>query len=137
MLFSKEPIEFNDLCETKAVNTSLYLDMNELLMEDEHDYKFVGKTGAFYPVKMGTGGGLLMREKEGNYYAANGTKGYRWLEAELVQELQRQNDIDYTYYQSLADDAIKEINKFGDYEWFVSDDVYIQSQLLESSKYIA
>ena len=136
-LFTKESIDPFELIEIKSVTTALYLDMNELLMEDEHDYKFVGKTGAFYPVKMGTGGGLLMREKEGNYYAANGTKGYRWLEAELVQELQRQNDIDYTYYQSLADDAIKEINKFGDYEWFVSDDVYIQSQLLESSKYIA
>ena len=28
-LFSKEPIEFNDLCETKAVTSALYLDMNE------------------------------------------------------------------------------------------------------------
>lgn len=30
-LFSKEPIEFSDLCETKQVKTSLYLDMNESL----------------------------------------------------------------------------------------------------------
>ena len=30
-LFSKEPIEFSDICETKAVQTSLYLDMNENL----------------------------------------------------------------------------------------------------------
>lgn len=28
-LFSKEPIEFNDMCETKNVSTALYLDMNE------------------------------------------------------------------------------------------------------------
>lgn len=28
-LFSKEPIEFSDMCETKAVSTALYLDMNE------------------------------------------------------------------------------------------------------------
>lgn len=28
-LFSKEPIEFKDLCETKAVTTSMYLDFNE------------------------------------------------------------------------------------------------------------
>lgn len=28
-LFSKEPIEFSDLCETKAVTTALYLDLNE------------------------------------------------------------------------------------------------------------
>ena len=30
-LFSKEPIEFKDLCETKSVTTALYLDMNEKL----------------------------------------------------------------------------------------------------------
>jgi hypothetical protein len=30
-LFSKEPIEFHDLCETKTVTTALYLDMNESL----------------------------------------------------------------------------------------------------------
>lgn len=30
-LFSKEPIEFNDMCETKSVKSSLYLDMNENL----------------------------------------------------------------------------------------------------------
>ena len=28
-LFSKEPIEFDDMCETKSVQTALYLDMNE------------------------------------------------------------------------------------------------------------
>lgn len=28
-LFSKEPIEFDDMCETKAVTSALYLDMNE------------------------------------------------------------------------------------------------------------
>lgn len=30
-LFSKEPIMFEDLCETKSVKTALYLDMNETL----------------------------------------------------------------------------------------------------------
>lgn len=30
-LFSREPIEFSDMCETKAVSTALYLDMNEEL----------------------------------------------------------------------------------------------------------
>lgn len=32
-LFSKEPIEFNDLCETKSVTSALYLDMNEKLKD--------------------------------------------------------------------------------------------------------
>ena len=30
-LFSKEPIEFDDLCETKSVKSAIYLDMNENL----------------------------------------------------------------------------------------------------------
>ena len=30
-LFSKEPIEFDDLCETKAVQSAIYLDLNETL----------------------------------------------------------------------------------------------------------
>lgn len=30
-LFSKEPIEFEDMCETKSVTSALYLDMNENL----------------------------------------------------------------------------------------------------------
>ena len=42
-LFSKEPIEFEDLCETKEVkNSAIYLDMNESLPEGEHDYHFIG-----------------------------------------------------------------------------------------------
>lgn len=32
-LFSKEPIEFEDMCETKSVTSSLYLDMNENLQD--------------------------------------------------------------------------------------------------------
>lgn len=37
-LFSHEPIEFSDLCETKSVTTALYLDMNEG-MEDVSYYE--------------------------------------------------------------------------------------------------
>ncbi len=41
-LFSKEPIEFEDMCETKSVTSALYLDMNEGLpdvsnLESEKD----------------------------------------------------------------------------------------------------
>ena len=119
-LFSKEPIEFKDLCETKSVTTSLYLDMNENLDEDTHDYQFVGGCGAFCPIKAGCGGGLLVREKDGKYYAATGTKGYRWLEAEVVQRQKKEKDIDESYYQHLVDEAIKEISKYGDVEQFVN-----------------
>ena len=126
-LFSKEPIEFEDLCETKEVKTALYLDMNELLSENEHDYHFIGRVGNFCPIKPGCGGGELMREgkdKDENikYSSATGTKGYRWLESEMVKTLSKEDDIDMSYYTKLVDDAVAKISEFGDFEWFVSDD---------------
>lgn len=117
-LFTKEPIEFNDLCETKSVTTALYLDMNEGLPEGEHQYHFVGKAGSFCPIKPGACGGLLMREKEDKYYAATGTKGFRWLEAEMVKELGKEDDIDVSYHRQLVDKAVDTISKHGDFEWF-------------------
>lgn len=38
-LFSREPIEFSDLCEAKEVKTALYLDMNEGLPDVSEDEK--------------------------------------------------------------------------------------------------
>ena len=122
-LFSKEAVEFKDMCETKSVSTSLHLDINEDLNDDEHNYRFVGKVGLFCPIKLGAGGGMLMREKEGEYHAASGTKGYRWLESETVQKLEREEDIDRSYYAAMVDAAVAKISKFGDFEWFVSDGV--------------
>lgn len=161
-LFSKEPIEFGDLCETKSVTSSLYLDMNENLpnvsdLEKQldkiiknakkngieldisgnsgdgeldslikeiaagHDYKFVGKIGNFCPILPGKGGGLLVREKDGKYYAATGTKGYRWLESEMVKG-SNEEYIDRSYHNSLVDAAIETISQYGDFEWFVSNE---------------
>lgn len=155
-LFSKEKIEFNDLCETKSVTSALYLDMNEhlpdvsdaekdlakietkfkkgeideaeyntrkeeygLVIATGHDYKFIGKVGAFCPIKPGCGGGLLVREKDGKYYSATGSKGYRWLESEMVQN--NQDIIDVSYYKELVDTAVETISEYGDFEMFVSD----------------
>lgn len=131
-LFSKEPIEFEDLCETMSVSTSLHIDMNEALPENEHDYHFVGKVGSFCPIKPGCGGGELLREgtdKDGNvkYSAATGSKGYRWLEAEMVKSLGKEDDIDHSYYHKLIDDAVDAISQYVDFEWFVSDDPYVES----------
>lgn len=162
-LFSKEPITFKDLCETKSVTSALYLDLNENLknvevlekvrdlrknpeknktnsemntlnawhhLSDEdldariaegHNYQFVGRVGSFCPMLPNTGGGLLLREKDGKFYAATGTKGYRWLEAEIVETLGKEDSIDHAYYHELVDDAISNISKFGDFEWFISD----------------
>ena len=133
-LFSKEDILFDDLCETFEVKTALYLDMNENLPEDEHDYHFVGKVGRFCPMISGAGGGILLREgkdKDGNqkFGAATGSKGYRWLESEMVYSFKDLRDkIDHSYYDKLVDDAVEAIsihgNEYGTYEWFISDEPY-------------
>ena len=157
-LFSHEPLEFKDFCETRSVQKgALYLDFNEKLPDDTqlvkerdkllknmekeeirdateqledydnaiaacHDYRFVGKVGQFTPVLPGCGGGLLYRMQDNKYYAAAGTKGYRWLESELVKEGQLEDKIDMSYFDTMANEAIKHISEFGDYEWFTSDD---------------
>lgn len=133
-LFSKEPIEFEDLCEAKEVKTAIYVDMNEDLPEGEHDYHFVGKVGNFCPIKSGCGGGVLVREnvgKDGNvkYDSVTGTlkpdkTPYRWLEAEAVKTLGKESDIDKSYHRALVDKAVDFISQYGDFERFVADEPY-------------
>jgi len=120
-LFSHEEIIFDDLCETRSVKTAMYLDMNEGMGEDEHNYIFVGRVGRFCPIIAGKGGGQLMRRNgDGTGYGAvGGTKGYRWLESSLVKNLGKEDDIDRSYYQRLADDAVNDISKFGSFNEFV------------------
>ena len=165
-LFSREPIEFQDMCETKSVTSALYLDMNEDLpdvsgfereleklkkidpddverigylkdnIETGHNYIFVGKIGNFCPIKPGCGGGLLVREakdKDGNikYAAATGAKGYRWLEAEMVLELGKANNIDRSHFDAMVDKAVDTIAEYGDFEWFVSDDPYAEPEYIK------
>lgn len=128
-LFSHEPVVFADLCQTKTVSKgAIYLDKNEDLPEGQHNYIFVGRVGSFCPIKPGCGGAVLLRESgvndagEKTYAAVGGSKGYRWLESEMVHELQMEKDIDRSYFDKMADDAADAIAKYGDYEWFVADD---------------
>lgn len=130
MLFSHEPIEFEDLCETKNTSTALYLDLNEGLPEGEHNYVFVGKTGQFCPIKPGCGGGILYREKDGKYYAAESTTGFRWLESTTVKELGKEADIDESFYRKQVDKAVATISKYGDFDKFVSDDPYVDTNFM-------
>lgn len=179
-LFSKESIEFEDMCETKSVTSALYLDMNEGLPDvseaekiktlrrmpsnqiskaeynrlngkssygfkwldvsneelndmiaSGHNYHFIGKVGQFCPIKPGCGGGILLRETENKktgekgYAAATGSKGFRWLESEMVRELGKENDIDRTYYNNLVDEAVKSLSSYGDFERFVADEPFV------------
>jgi hypothetical protein len=157
-LFSKEPIQFNDICETKnSAVGPIYLDMNEsypdvtaeekqfknleskykkgelsdTLFENEcaslrerieagHNYIFVGKVGLFCPIKPGCGGGTLVCKRDDKYSAVTGTKGYRWLESEIVKQNRKKDDIDKSYYNKLVDDAVSTISEFGDIEWFIN-----------------
>ena len=122
-LFSKEPIVFDDLCETKSVTSALYLKA-----QDPEKPEFIGRVSRFCPIKPGRGGKELLREskdKDGNvkYAAATGTKGYFWLESEVVKELGKEEDIDRSYYNKLVDDAVATISKYGDFEQFVNGEV--------------
>ena len=132
-LFSKEQIKFEDMCETKSVSSALYLDMNENLPDGDHDYHFVGRVGLFCPIKPGCGGGELVREgtdKDGNikYSSATGAKDYRWLESETVQILNKEKDIDRSYYDNLVNGAVDTISHYGDFERFVADEPYVSPQ---------
>lgn len=89
-----------------------------------HYYHFIGRVGQFCPIQSGQGGGLLMRESGGKYSAATGSKGYRWMESEMVETLEKEDCIDRAYYDKLVNDAKDTISKYGDFEWFVSDDRY-------------
>lgn len=129
-LFSKERIEFEDMCETKSVTSALYLDMNEDHDAEYHDYHFIGKVGLFCPIKPGCGGGELLREAKDKdntikYVSATGAKGYRWMESEMVKILKKEKDIDRSFYDKLVDDAVSTISQYGDFEWFASDDPYV------------
>lgn len=127
-LFSKEPLTFRDKCEEKHVKTALYLDYESvttmgLINPDAAGQmmKFVGKGGLFCPIKPGRGGALLMREKDGKFDAATGTKGYEWLEADMVEALGKEDDIDRSYFDGLVDAAVDTISQFGDFEALVDD----------------
>jgi Family of unknown function (DUF5906) len=119
-LFSREPITLQDYSQTKSVTSALYLDMNEGYPEGEHNYIFIGKVGAFVPIKPGKGGGLLVRKTDDKFNSATGTKGYRWLEVELVKVLGKEDDIDLDYYRNFVDEAKKDIFNFVDFDTFIS-----------------
>lgn len=121
-LFSGEEPMFHDFCETKQVlQGTMYLDFDavEKAMFDYKGKHFVGRTGRFVPVKEGHGGGILYRVKDGKPYAVAGTKGFLWVEAEMAMDMP-QEAIDESYFEKLVDEARRTINKFGNFEEFVS-----------------
>ena len=95
-----------------------------------HSLQFIGRIGQFTPVAPGSGGGILLRQntdKFGNikYDSAGGADGYRWMESEAIRGTAMEANVDMRFYTSQVDAAIEEISKYGDAEWFISDDPYI------------
>ncbi len=122
-LFTGEPIEFEDLCETKQVSQgAMYIDFeHDRAMALAEGMQFIGRTGRFVPVKEGHGGGVLYRVKDGKPYAVSGTKGYLWLEASVAKALDglTTEAIDMRYFENLAEQARKTIDYFGEFTRFV------------------
>lgn len=85
-----------------------------------HNYNFVGKVGRFCPMVDGSGGGLLVRENKGKYGAVTGTKGYRWMEANVVKNLGKEDLINKDYFNTMVDKAVEAISNYGDIEQFLA-----------------
>jgi hypothetical protein len=120
-LFSGKKLTFDDYCENRSViQGSMYLDKeNQDAKVSELDYRYmrhVGRTGRFVPVLQE--GGTLYRVKDDKYYAVSGTKGFKWMEAELAQTVP-DLQIDMSYFGKLANEAVKTIEQFGSFEEFV------------------
>lgn len=140
---------FKPMCETKSVTSAIYIDRSpdeaaayinnpdmaiqsedNLVLDNGHTLQFIGKVGLFSPIKSGCGGGSLVRQntdKNGNvkYDSVVGTKDYLWMESEMVKILGKEDCIDRRYYDALVDAAATDISKYGDFEWFVSEDPYV------------
>lgn len=117
-LFTREPIEFADLAETKSVlKGAIYLDLNHtrpMVLDDS--LRFIGRVGQFVPVSEADGG-ILYRVHEGKYYALAGTKGYFWMEAEVALSLDI--PVNMEYYEKLERDARAAIHRNGGFEEFM------------------
>lgn len=96
------------------------LDILRPKIAEGHDYVFIGKVGLFIPVKPGSGGGYLKREKDGIYYAVGGSSGYRWLEADRCADRAAEL-IDMRYFDEMSEDAVNAVNEYGDFASFVDD----------------
>lgn len=99
-----------------------YLKLCDIRMDISkcHNYQFIGKAGLFCPMLPGHGAGRLVRENNGKYAYAAGSKGYYWLEAETVRERRLEDFIDMSYFEALKNDAIRTIEEYGDFSAFAN-----------------
>lgn len=109
-IFTHEPLEFNDYCETKSVTQgAMYLDFSGT--DDVQNMVHVGRTGSFVPV---LDGGNLWRIKDGNKYAVTGTKGHQWIDRDMAIDRKRNRTLylDLPYFEELKQKAVDAISQF-------------------------
>lgn len=110
VVYKKEEYILEDLLQQK--------EQLEEEISKRHEFHFVGKVGQFVPIKPGYGGGWLKRQQDNKFNTVGGTDGYRWMESEMVETLHLWDAVDLSYFQKLVDDAVDQLNKFGDAEDF-------------------
>lgn len=114
---SEEDVGFTDLLQTRSVNQgSIYM---EAVGGEASERVFIGRVGVFVPVA--SDGYNLWRVKDGKDYAVTGTKGYQWITQAMAEQRRADAtlDVDYTYFDRMATDAVKTIEKFGSFDMFV------------------
>ena len=98
----------------------MYLDTEDYDKEkvlDYHHMRHLGRTGRFVPVT--ADGGTLYRVNDERYYAVAGTKGYKWIDAEIAKTIPDLR-IDMSYFEKLKDEAVKTIEQFGSFQDFIN-----------------
>lgn len=124
MMFGDGETDLENLREARHVKKgSIYIESEELIGNIHDDSNeptsqeridqmhFVGRTGVFYPVRPGFGGGNLWRVQDGELYSVSNTKGYLWKEAHLI----RPNELNEDYYQETVTKAMQAIVNVGSY----------------------
>jgi len=118
-LFSHEPVEFNDLCETKNVAQGrMYLDMTGT--GEIEDMRHIGRTGSFMPVLQA--GGTLWRIKDGKKYLVTGTSGFSWIDRDMALNRDPMGDLDtdMDYFENLKKEAVLAIERYVTFEDFIA-----------------
>lgn len=98
-----------DYTETRQVHKgALYLNYGT---EENPQRAFVGRIGSFVPVKDCAPGGILEVLRDGKYYSAPSSKGYRWMLEEDAQ-CYGTDRVDDTFALAKAAEAVKTIEKY-------------------------
>lgn len=123
-MFGDGDVAFEDLGEARHVKQgSIYIESEEAFAQFNEESEevtpeeritqmhFIGRTGVFYPVLEGCGGGNLWRVMDGELYSVANTKGYLWKEAHLT----RPEEVDYAYFDDTVVKAMQAIVGVGSY----------------------